>query len=939
MKDLPQRTEKFQASDRTKAFGKPDKGAASPKLVSAMPTLVNRRPGHCVYGSLHQDLAIIADSVGQVGTYVLFAALKAWFDRRRALADLRGLDKPQIEMSRGYLEEETGRARDALASGDRRNALLIWLQTLRPFLHRVLASKAAVDLMFDLCSREEIEKIVADGLQHHPSYGYFAVAHAELARRRGDFNESLRRCGILRRKFAGMGEGYSIAAACLLDLGRTPEAETLIERGIRSLPYDFDLLVEHARYAMRRQDWHEAFHRWERIRTCFDQPAVRLNVAECLRMLGRYDEAELIADEISKNSPGNTHAHLELASIASARGNLEAAMKHWATVRKGSPLLALGYTAGADTARLMGCPNDADAILCDAVNTISSDLNLHLEYARNAHGRKDWREELDRWTLVHDRFPDCDESREGQKHAIAAFRMMKQGDEAVSALVPPPIKNQNVVETEESHLANNRSDVMLLINQRRWDDALRLLEDLESAGADVTEERALWIVALRESGRLDEATKKSKEFLLALPDYPRLWIEAALISFVRRDWALSRQEFAEIRARFPEEPDAYLRGAEAAREMGAQQEAEALLADAVERFPARKDIALYFASYASDVGDWQSAADRWTIFRYRFPDTFQGYTAGYEAFARAGQLELARCTLGEAVNRFPTEREVLVTHAREATERLAWQEASERWALANQAYPEDKEIVAGAAQVMWHMQLAHVDDQYLNASSPCASASSLGSSVPNEDAELLMRFEGLGDNCEFGLVQRNFGAEPISLYRWSGVQVDHLIQALDENFVGVGDPQFTEMACRPGDEYVLSDTRQFLTMHTFIKEGQRDFESLFRSQCRRLTYLRDRLVHDLLDPFKIFVYKPRDGNFQDEQIRRLFEAIARFGNATLLCVRLTQGARPNGFVETWHKNLFVGYIDRLSLEARNEEIDFEGWISICRRAVYLSGNH
>ena len=37
--------------------------------------------------------------------------------------------------------------------------------------------------------------------------------------------------------------------------------------------------------------------------------------------------------------------------------------------------------------------------------------------------------------------------------------------------------------------------------------------------------------------------------------------------------------------------------------------------------------------------------------------------------------------------------------------------------------------------------------------------------------EMLLEFESLGDNCEFGLVQRHFGAEPISLLRFAGFEI------------------------------------------------------------------------------------------------------------------------------------------------------------------------
>ncbi len=61
--------------------------------------------------------------------------------------------------------------------------------------------------------------------------------------------------------------------------------------------------------------------------------------------------------------------------------------------------------------------------------------------------------------------------------------------------------------------------------------------------------------------------------------------------------------------------------------------------------------------------------------------------------------------------------------------------------------------------------------------------------------DLMLRFAALGDNCEFGLVQRQAGAEPLGLLRFAGFHIPaerrlgRLIEALDREFEGVGRPE------------------------------------------------------------------------------------------------------------------------------------------------------
>jgi hypothetical protein len=59
---------------------------------------------------------------------------------------------------------------------------------------------------------------------------------------------------------------------------------------------------------------------------------------------------------------------------------------------------------------------------------------------------------------------------------------------------------------------------------------------------------------------------------------------------------------------------------------------------------------------------------------------------------------------------------------------------------------------------------------------------------------LVRRFRALGDNCEFGLVQRHCGAEPIDLLRFAGLHIPiedrlaALTKAVTVGFEGLGQP-------------------------------------------------------------------------------------------------------------------------------------------------------
>ena len=56
------------------------------------------------------------------------------------------------------------------------------------------------------------------------------------------------------------------------------------------------------------------------------------------------------------------------------------------------------------------------------------------------------------------------------------------------------------------------------------------------------------------------------------------------------------------------------------------------------------------------------------------------------------------------------------------------------------------------------------------------------------DKEILGHFESLGDNCEFGLVQRAAGVEQLGFFRFNFAEMPGLLKALDSAFADMDQP-------------------------------------------------------------------------------------------------------------------------------------------------------
>jgi hypothetical protein len=203
--------------------------------------------------------------------------------------------------------------------------------------------------------------------------------------------------------------------------------------------------------------------------------------------------------------------------------------------------------------------------------------------------------------------------------------------------------------------------------------------------------------------------------------------------------------------------------------------------------------------------------------------------------------------------------------------------------------------------------------------------------------QLVMQFESLGENCEFGLVQRRCDAEPLGLLRFSSTFVHDLVRGLDNGFEGIGDaedlePRLEGMGAQK--EYMISDRRYGLLYHTFVLEGQRSVWLLKEQESTRLRFLHRKFMEELRANEKIFVYK-QNVQVSEEEVHALFLALNRYGPNMLLWVVQAESPAQVGSVEVLANGLLRGYVDRFAPPENAHDLSLTAWLRVCLNAYQL----
>jgi tetratricopeptide (TPR) repeat protein len=356
----------------------------------------------------------------------------------------------------------------------------------------------------------------------------------------------------------------------------------------------------------------------------------------------------------------------------------------------------------------------------------------------------------------------------------------------------------------------------------------------------------------------------------------------AWAAMARQDSGEALRLWRRLRRDFPERPEGYIWPIQVLWQHGRLDEAEAMAANAFERFPKHSDVLAQYAWIAMMRQRWDEALQWWAAVRAHAPDRLDGYHWATRALWRSARLDAADAMAVEALGRFPGNPDIEVERAWIAVNRGDWRAALSHWRQVLEVEPERRDAQVGLIQAMrlageaddaeamaaktlarhpedpdllvehiwtavdrgdWPAAAARLEaararlqesDRFettrdavearrqaaLDRASPDLPPAQDGTTAAGiAITDLMLSFESFGQACDFGAVQRHYGVEPLGLLRFAFAALDPLIAALHERFEVVGSAEDTVFE-RYQDETILKMRKHGIYFHTFVSMGE-----------------------------------------------------------------------------------------------------------------------
>jgi hypothetical protein len=202
---------------------------------------------------------------------------------------------------------------------------------------------------------------------------------------------------------------------------------------------------------------------------------------------------------------------------------------------------------------------------------------------------------------------------------------------------------------------------------------------------------------------------------------------------------------------------------------------------------------------------------------------------------------------------------------------------------------------------------------------------------------LLQRFESLGDNCEFGFVQRRNGCENGGLLRWSISPLDKLIFCFKARFKDL----YLFENLEPSAPDMVQDVATGLIFHTQMRSNNGQFllaegarREIYTHEKRKIDYLLDKFLVKIRRPDTICVYK-RNSGISDAEAICLQDSMNELARSNLLIVRATDDSAKWGTVDCFGSKSFVGFIDEFAPYSAADHVSTSIWNQLIQNADRL----
>jgi hypothetical protein len=206
------------------------------------------------------------------------------------------------------------------------------------------------------------------------------------------------------------------------------------------------------------------------------------------------------------------------------------------------------------------------------------------------------------------------------------------------------------------------------------------------------------------------------------------------------------------------------------------------------------------------------------------------------------------------------------------------------------------------------------------------------------------RFESVGDNCEFGFVQRAFGSESGGLFKWAFIpDYADLVKTIEgdfsqfyrfENLVPTWSNMVEDKGCKLCFHTEIFSSRETESSPWVFNGTHEEQFDIYCREIEKMRYLVGKFKEGIASGNRIYVAK-KNGNSPMQHIRRLQDALDQYGRSTILLITESQPYMQPGTVTQVGDRLCVGYIDRFADYGQADNISLKIWTSILERANNL----